>query len=122
MADVLTIVAVITAVALVIQRLSARATRVLSRAQDYVLPLIIALPFASGFFVMHPAFNPFSFNAMLFIHVMTANAVMILIPLTKLTHAALFPDLQLVSEMGWHWPPDAGSKLAVTLGKEGVRI
>ncbi len=121
-ADVLTIVAVVTAMALVIQRLAARATRALSRAQDYALPPIIALPFVSGFLVMHPAWNPFSFNALLFVHVMSANLVMILIPVTKLTHAALFPDLQLVSEMGWHWPPDAGSKLAVTLGKEEVRI
>jgi hypothetical protein len=121
-ADVLTIVAVVTAAALLIQRLAARATRSLSRFQDYILPLIIALPFVSGFLVMHPSWNPFSFNAVLFIHVMSANLVMILIPVTKLTHAALFPDLQLVSEMGWHWPPDAGSKLAATLGKEGIRI
>jgi hypothetical protein len=26
-----------------------------------------------------------------------------------------------VAELGWHWPADAGSKLAVTLGKEEAR-
>jgi hypothetical protein len=46
----------------------------------------------------------------------------VLIPLTKLTHAVLLPGVQLVAELGWHWPADAGSRLAVTLGKEGARI
>jgi nitrate reductase gamma subunit len=122
LADALTVVAVITAVALVVQRVSAKSTRVLSRLHDYVLPPIIALPFVSGFLVMHPAYNPYSYSAVLFIHVMSANLVMVLIPLTKLTHAALLPGVQLISELGWHWPPDAGSKLAVTLGKEGEPI
>jgi nitrate reductase gamma subunit len=121
-ADVLTVAAVITAVALVVQRIAAQSTRALSRFQDYALPLIIAIPFASGFMVMHPAFNPFSYESVLFIHVMSANLVMVLIPITKLTHAVLIPGVQLVAELGWHWPPDAGSRLAGALGKEGVRI
>ncbi len=121
-ADVLTIVAIVTAVALVIQRAAARATRVLSRFQDYALPLVIAVPFASGYLVMHPAANPFSYEAMLFVHVMSANLVFVLIPITKLSHMVLIPSVQLVSEVAWHWPPDAGSKLAVTLGKENEPI
>jgi nitrate reductase gamma subunit len=122
LADVLTIVAVTAAVALVVQRLAARSTRALSRFQDYALPLVIALPFVSGFMVMHPAYNPCSYSAVLFVHVMSANLVMVLIPLTKLTHAVLLPGVQLVAELGWHWPADAGSRLAVALGKEGARI
>jgi len=122
LADMLTIAAVITALALVVQRLSAKSTRVLSRLQDYALPPIIALPFITGFMVMHPVFNPFPYSAVLFIHVMSANLIMILIPLTKLTHAVLLPGVQLVAELGWHWPAEAGSRLAVTLGKEGERI
>jgi len=121
-ADVLTIIAIITSVALVIQRVGARATRALSRFQDYALPLVIALPFASGFLVMHPAMAPFSYQAMLLVHVMSANVVFVLIPITKLSHMVLIPSVQLVSEVAWHWPPDAGSKLAVTLGKENEPI
>ncbi len=121
-ADVLTIVAIVTAVTLVIQRVAARATRTLSRFQDYALPLVIAVPFVSGFFVMHPAINPFSFQATLLVHVMSANVVFVLVPITKLSHAVLIPGTQVVSEVAWHWPPDAGSKLAVTLGKEDEPI
>jgi len=122
LADVLTIIAIVTAIALVLQRAAARATRTLSRFQDYTLPLIIAVPFASGFMVMHPTMNPFSYEAMLLIHILSADLVLILIPITKLSHMALMPTAQLVSEVAWHWPPDAGSKLAVTLGKEDEPI
>jgi len=121
-ADALTIVAVATAVALVVQRAAARATRALSRFQDYALPLVIAMPFASGFLVMHPVMNPFSYEATLFIHVLSGNLVFILIPITKLSHVVLIPTAQLVSDVAWHWPPDAGSKLAVALGKEDEPI
>jgi len=122
LADVLTVVAIVTAVALVIQRVAARATRTLSRFQDYALPLVIAVPFVSGFFVMHPTINPFSYQATLFVHVMSANVVFVLIPITKLSHVVLLPSVQIVSEVAWHWPPDAGSRLAATLGKENEPI
>lgn len=122
LADVLTIIAIVTAVALVIQRAAAGPTRSLSRFQDYVIPLIVAVPFASGFLVMHPSVNPFSYEAALLVHVMSANLLFVLVPITKLSHMALIPTVQLVSEVAWHWPPDAGSKVAVTLGKENEPI
>lgn len=121
-ADVLTIVAVVTAVALVVQRLAARATRALSRFQDYALPIVIAVPFATGLLLMHPGWNPFSFSATLFVHVMSANLVFILMPITKLAHAVLMPSVQVVSEMGWRWPATAGSRVGAALGKEGEPV
>jgi nitrate reductase gamma subunit len=121
-ADVLTIVAIVTAVALVIQRATAPATRSLSRFQDYALPLLVALPFASGYFVMHPSGNPFSYEATLFVHAMSANVLFVLIPLTKLSHMAFFPSVQMVSEIAWRWPSDSGSKVGLALGKENEAI
>lgn len=121
-ADVLTIVAIVTAMALVLQRLVATATRSLSRFQDYAIPLLVALPFATGFLVMHPAISPFSYEATLFVHVMSGNLIFILMPITKLSHAVLLPSVQLVSEMGWHWPADSGSRVAVQLNKEGEPV
>jgi nitrate reductase gamma subunit len=121
-ADVLTIVAIVTAVALVVQRIASRPTRALSRFQDYAIPLVVALPFASGFLLMHPSANPFSHDATFFVHVMSGNLLFVLIPITKLSHIVLLPGVQIVSEVAWHWPPDAGSKVAVALGKESEPI
>ena len=121
-ADVLTIVANVTAHALVLQRLAAKATRKLSRLQDYIMPLLVALPFVTGLFAMHPSISPFSYKANLLLHVLSGNLIFILMPLTKLSHAVLMPSVQAVSEIGWHFPPDAGSRLAADLGKEGESI
>lgn len=117
-ADVLTITTLLTAMLLVVLRALAQDSRALSRFQDYALPLVIAVPFATGFLVMHPVLNPCGYEAMLLMHVMSANFLLVLIPLTKLSHMILLPATQLVSELAWHFPPDAGSRVAAALGKE----
>jgi hypothetical protein len=117
LADALTIVAVVTALLLLLQRAGAHDTRTLSRFQDYALPALIALPFASGFLVAHPAWNPFAFDLMLFVHVAAADVVLVLMPVTKLSHMVLLPTTQMVSELGWHFPPDAGRLVGVALGR-----
>ncbi len=122
LADALTIIAVIAAVILVVQRTMSRATRALSRFQDYALPLVIAVPFASGFFLMHPFLSPFAYESTLLVHVMSANFVFFLMPITKLSHAVLLPSVQLVSEVGWHWPKDSGSRVGIDLKKEGEPV
>jgi nitrate reductase gamma subunit len=120
MADALTILAVLAAGVLALERLAARATRALTRPSDQLLLLAVALPFVTGFLVMHPALNPFGFESTLFLHVMSGNLVFLLLPTTKLAHAVLVPGLQVVSEAGWHWPADAGSRVGAALGKDGV--
>ena len=116
-ATILTIAAIVTAVALVLQRLASRDTRALSRFQDYALPLVVAVPFATGFLVMHPTWSPFTRDVAMLLHVLSADVLLFLIPLTKLNHMVLLPTTQIVSELAWHFPPDAGSKVAVTLEK-----
>jgi nitrate reductase gamma subunit len=117
LADVLTIVAISTAVLLVAQRATARDTRTLSRFQDYALPVVIAMPFVSGFLVLHPAWNPFPYDVTLLMHVVTADALLLLIPVTKLSHMVLLPATQLVGELAWHFPPNAGREVGAQLGR-----
>jgi nitrate reductase gamma subunit len=121
-ADVLTITAIVTAVLLLLMRVGSKASRSLSRLQDYALPPLIAVPFVTGFLVSHPAVNPFSYEAVLFVHVMSANLIFILMPITKLSHAVLLPSAQFVSEIGWKWPAESGSRVAAALGKEEAPV
>lgn len=122
LADYLTLLAIATAAVLFFKRVSAKATRALSRPQDYLLPLLIMVPFASGYLAMHPASSPFDYNATMFVHVMSGNLVLVLIPFSKLSHAILFPTTQLVSEMAWHLVPNSGEKVVLSLGKENEPI
>jgi hypothetical protein len=117
LADALTIVALVTALMLLLQRAGARDTRSLSRFQDYALPIVIAVPFASGFLVAHPAWSPFAFDLTMFVHVASADLVLVLLPITKLSHMVLLPATQMVSELGWHFPPDAGRLVGATIGR-----
>jgi len=118
LADTLTAMAIVTAVALIIERAFAKDSRPLNRFQDYAIPFIIAIPFASGLLAAHPSINPFSYEATMFVHVMSANLVFILIPITKLSHIVLLPTTQIISEVAWHFPLDVGSKVGAALGKE----
>jgi nitrate reductase gamma subunit len=117
-ATALTVVAVVAAIAVLVQRATAKESRSLSRFQDYAIPLFIALVMLSGFLVMHPQWNPVAADATLLVHALGADVLLFLVPLSKLSHMVLLPLAQLVSELAWHFPPDAGSRVAVTLGKE----
>jgi nitrate reductase gamma subunit len=122
LATALTVIVMGAALAVVLQRAATRESRSLSRLQDYVLPLFIIVPFLSGFLVMHPAWNPFSRDPVLLVHILSADLLIFLVPLTKLAHMALLPFTQLVSQLAWHFPPDAGKRVGVTLGKENEAI
>jgi nitrate reductase gamma subunit len=117
LATTLTVVAIVAATAIVIQRIVSRESRALSRFQDFVMPLVIAVPFASGLLVMHPAWNPFSYDLAMLIHVASGDLLFFLIPLTKLSHMVLLPGTQIISELAWHFPPDAGSRVGAAIGK-----
>lgn len=122
LATTLTLVVVVAAVSVVIQRAGSRDSRNLSRFQDYALPLFIIVPFLSGFLVMHPAWNPFSRDPVLLVHILSADLLIFLVPVTKLSHMTLLPLTQLVSQLAWHFPQDAGQRVGVTLGKENEPI
>ncbi len=122
LATALTVAAVVAALGLVIQRAASRATRALSRLEDYALPIVVGLPFLTGLLVMHPGWNPFSYQWTMLAHVLSADLLLVLFPLTKLSHMVLLPATQLVSELAWHFPPDAGSRVAAALRKEGEPI
>lgn len=122
LADVLTVVTIATGIGLIIGRIVNHHSRAISRFQDFVLPIILGLLFFSGFLAGRPELNPFSYNAMMLIHVMSGNVILILIPFTKLAHAVLLPATQLVSEAAWHFPADSGVNVAEALQKEAQQV
>ncbi|MFP4623460.1 MAG: hypothetical protein ACOCVZ_02850 [Gemmatimonadota bacterium] len=121
-ATTLTLITLAAAVAVVIQRLASPESRALGRVQDYALPLLIAVVFASGFMVMHPAWNPWGRDPMFLIHMLSGDLLLFLVPFTKLSHMVLLPLTQLVGELAWHFPQDAGQRVGVALGKESEPI
>jgi nitrate reductase gamma subunit len=121
-ADYLALIGIATGIALFLDRLATRASRALSRPQDFLLPVLLIVPLVSGYLAMHPGTNPFGYNGTMFVHVMSGNLIFLLIPFSKMSHMALFPGTQLVSDLGWHLQPGAGQQVALALGKENEPI
>ena len=121
-ADVLTLATVATGLFLLVGRAQSKASRRLSRPQDWLLPPLIAFEFLSGYLFAHPVSNPFDLGALELAHVFVGDLLLVMTPFTKIAHCALLPFSQLVSEMAWRLVPGAGRAVEKTLGKEGQPI
>jgi len=116
--DFLTLLTTAAIFLLLALRIISREGRSLSTFQDYALLLLLAVPFVSGYLALHPWLNPFTYKGTMLVHVLSADLLFILMPLTKLSHAVLMPGAQLYSEVAWHFPADSGRNVGITLNKE----
>ena len=121
-ADLLTVATILGLGTVFVIRISNRQMRALNRPVDLWLLALLFVVFTAGFLAMHPKLNPVPFDAMLLVHLLSANLALALVPFTKLVHFVMLPPTHLVSEVGWHFPPDAGEKVAAALGKENQPI
>lgn len=117
-ADSLTLFTICCIVVLFCMRLFVKRQRSMSKPMDYFLLILIFVPFMSGYFASHPASNPFSWESMMLIHLLSAELLFVLIPFTKLAHIVLF-FFDRISGLHWQLRPGAGDKVANALfGKE----
>jgi nitrate reductase gamma subunit len=120
-ADFLTIVTIVCILILFTLRILIGRLRAMSRTSDYVLLLMILLPFASGFMASHPMWNPLPWKTMMLLHFLSADALLLVIPFTKLAHIVLYP-FDRISQVHWQLRPGAGDKVAEALFGEEVNI
>jgi nitrate reductase gamma subunit len=120
-ADTLTLSTIGCALLLLGYRVVIRRARDLSRPSDYVLLVMVILPFASGYLASHPGVNPLPWGGMMLIHILSAEALMVVVPFSKLSHIVLFVFDRL-SEVHWQLRPGAGEKVAEALFGEEARV
>jgi hypothetical protein len=85
---------------------------------DYVLLIMVLLPFLFGYLAGHPNVNPFLWQTAMLLHILSAEALFIVIPFTKLAHIVLY-IFDRLSALHWQLRPGAGDKVAESLfGKE----
>jgi len=111
-ADVLTVLTICCATFIFIFRFTDKSTRALSSGMDYFLLIMVSLPFVTGFMAVHPSCNPASYNTIMLIHILSSEAVFVMLPYTKLVHAALFPFDRISSDIFWKMPVGAGDEVA----------
>jgi nitrate reductase gamma subunit len=118
LADILTLTTIGCILILFTSRLLVKRQREMSRKSDYVLLVLVLLPFLFGFFAGHPSYNPFPWKTAMLLHILSAEALFVAIPFTKLAHIVLYLFDRL-SAVHWQLKPGAGDKVAEALfGKE----
>ncbi len=115
-ADYLTLLTIAAGIGLFFGRTLHRGARALSRFQDYLWPLLLVWPFATGYICSHAAIGPKAYQVSMLLHVYSADLIMALIPFTKVAHCVLAPLSQLVTAVSWKFVPGAGDRVAATLG------
>lgn len=117
-ADILALTTIGCLVTLLGYRTFKRRIRAMSRPMDYALLTMVLLPFVSGYLASHPTVNPMRWEAMMLIHLLSAEALFVAIPFTKLAHIVLY-FFDRISAVHWQLRPGAGDKVAEALfGKE----
>lgn len=121
-ADVLTISTVATALLLFLGRVGARNSNFLSRKQDYLWPLLLLVPFATGFVCAGTAVGPWWYQFFMAVHILSAELIFVLIPFTKIAHCVLMPLSQLIMVLAWKFPARVDEDVTTTLDKKGAPV
>ncbi len=87
-AQVMTIIVVLSCVYFFVRRLVQPDVRYLSSTADYLLILLVAAPFVTGFWA---ARGWAGFEIATLLHMLTGELLLVLIPFTKLSHMFFFP-------------------------------
>jgi nitrate reductase gamma subunit len=120
--DVLTLIGIVGASALLLYRLYSVSSRRLSKAADYLLLLMILNLFVSGFLAGR-VWNPIPYDGLMLFHTLNGLGLILITPFTKIAHCVLFPLIRLGTEVAWHFTPMGGEKTVQTLhGPQGRKI
>lgn len=92
LADWMTLLFLAIALFFMLRRIFSANIRLISTVPDYLLLVITALPFMTGYFASHGTLDSIGFlgENMLLIHMLSGELMLILIPFTKLSHYILF--------------------------------
>jgi nitrate reductase gamma subunit len=118
LADGLALVGIGSLAALLLARVATRSSRQLTGPGDVAILALLAAVLLSGLLAAHPPWSPVSARGVLLIHLLLADLTLLLVPISKIAHCAMFPLARLVFEVGWHFPAATGRHVATALGKE----
>jgi len=121
-ADILTVSTIVFALLLFASRVFKRTSSFLSRKQDFFWPLLLIVPFITGFICANLGVRPGTYQAFMLIHVLSGELIFVLIPFTKIAHCVLMPLSQVICTLAWKFPPETDDKVCTTLGKKGAPV
>ncbi|MEN8244586.1 MAG: TmcC family electron transfer complex membrane anchor subunit [Thermodesulfobacteriota bacterium] len=88
LADVMTVVVILSCLFFLIRRLRQPEVRFVTSASDFVILFIVAMPFLTGFFAYHQWFD---YKVSLILHILSGEVMLAVIPFTRLSHMIFSP-------------------------------
>ncbi len=116
LADILTLTTLVAGIGLLLGRAIPSASRKLSGLQEYIWPALLLVPFATGFLCSHARLSAHAYQQLILLHVYSADAILALLPFTRIAHCVLTPISQVVTAVAWKFPVGGGDRVAETLG------
>lgn len=86
--DFFTVLSIAAMMYVLVQRRIDPARRILTRFSDYIVWVVTFIPFVTGYMAFH-RLGP-DYTLMLALHILSVELLMVLLPVTKLTHAVTF--------------------------------
>ena len=121
-ADLLTISTIVFGLAIFLGRLISKNTRFLSRTQDYIWPLILIIPFITGYVCANMNISPSNYQIFMLVHILVGELIFVLIPFTKIAHCILAPLSQFIITLAWKFPARVDDDICNTLNKKGTPV
>ena len=87
-ADVMTFIVVVALIFFVLRRITQPEIKYLTTTSDYLLLILVCLPFLTGFLAYHQLF---AYPQMLIAHIVTGEIMLILLPFSRLSHMIIAP-------------------------------
>jgi nitrate reductase gamma subunit len=120
-ADTLTLLTIACGLLLLALRTFKARHRLVSRKSDYLLLMLVLVPFLTGYCASHPSVDPLPWIVMMLTHLLSAELLFVLTPFTKLAHVVLF-FFDRISAVYWQLRPGAGDRVAEALYGKKVGI
>ena len=87
-ADIMTFIVIAACIFFLVRRLKLAEVRFVTSFSDYLLLIIVAMPFISGFIAYHQWFN---YQVAIIIHIVSGEIMLMAIPFTRLSHMIFSP-------------------------------
>jgi hypothetical protein len=114
LADVLSIIAIVAGVTLFLGQVYSPVLRGVEPAWSFFKPLLLLVPFFTGTLARHPTWSPLDYHAILLVHVLSAAAVLALLPFARLLSSMHTRLTTFAPAAAWRATPGEFAKLGLT--------
>lgn len=99
--DALAIITIIAGAILFLGRMYSPLLRYYEPGWTFFKPLILLVPFITGFLAMHPMWSPLDYHVVRLVHILSASVVFVMIPFARMLTCVHTPLVKVLPDTAW---------------------